>query len=279
MPEQLIPISELFSRTWTQYKQRALPLLAVILISSAMIGGLSLIMVLGGIFGAVMAHVMNESLAIVVVALVMSLFLLGLTVLAVWCQTALLAIVVDEKLGIIEAFQRGWEYFWPMTWLVTILSGILMTGFAFAVLPGVLFLVWFSFCAFIMLEENRRSMAALLASREYVRGYGWNTFGKMVPVWLISAVAWIIPFLGQIISILFAPFFLLYLLGMYRDLKAIKGPVALQDAADSRVFWWVVTVIGLILPLAALAWLLYVLLTGGQEWMIPDWAGMHGTIL
>ena len=101
----------------------------------------------------------------------------------------------------------------------------------------------------------------------------------MVPVWLISAVVWIIPFLGQILSILFAPFFLLYLLGMYRDLKAIKGPVALQDAAGSRVFWWAVTVIGLILPVAALAWLLYVLLTGGQEWTIPDWPGMHGTIL
>lgn len=280
MPEQITPIRELFSLTWTQYKQRALPILAVILISTVIIGSLCLIMVLGGIFGgAIMTHIMNSNSAIPLMAIPMSVFLLALTILIFWCQTAMLAIVIDENLGIIEAFQRGWEYLWPMTWVVTILSGIVMTGFVFGVLPGILFLVWFSFCAFILLDEDRRGMAALLASREYVRGYGWNTFGKMTVIWLLSVIAGIIPFLGQILSFLFAPFFMLYILAMYRDLKSIKGTVELKEGAGSRIFWWLVTIIGLIVPIIALVGLLYALLSGGHQWTMPAWQDMHGTSL
>jgi hypothetical protein len=280
MHAQVTPIRELFSRTWTQYKERALPILAVILISTVIIGGLFMVMILFGMFGgAIMTQIMDSTAAIVIIAVLMSIFLLIITILLIWCQTAMLAIIVDEDLGIIEAFQRGWEYFWPMTWVLTFLSGILMAGLAFGILPGFLFLVWFGFCAFIMLEEDRRGLDTLLASREYVRGYGWNTFGKMAVVGMISVVASIIPFLGQILSFLFTPFFMLYLLAMYRDLKSIKGTVELEEGAGSRIFWWTVTIIGMILPIAALLGLLYFLLTGEQQWMTPTWQGMHGTRL
>ena len=276
MNRQLIPIGELFSRTWSQYKQRALPLIAVILIGTVMTGGLGMITVLFGIFGgAILTHFIHDTSAIFVMAALMSILLLAITILFIWCQTALAAIVVDEELGIIEAFQRGWEYLWPMTWVLTILSGILMTGFALGVLPGFLFLVWFSFCPFILLAEDRRGIDSLLASREYVRGHGWNTFGKMAAVWLVSVMAAIIPFLGQILSILFAPFFMLFLLGMYHDLKTARGTIDLEEGGTGRIFWWTVTIIGLILPAAALLGLLYFLLTGEQQWMTPAWQGMH----
>ena len=197
MHEQVTPIGELFSRTWTQYKERALPLLAVIMISTVMISGLCLIMVLGGVFGgAVMSQVINTTTTLYIMVVLVSISLLIITIFIIWGQTAMLAIVVDEELGIIEAFKRGWEYFWPITWVLTFLSGILMTGFAFGVLPGFLFLVWFGFCAFIMLDEDRRGLDTLLASREYVRDYGWNTFGKMAVVGIIYVIASIIPFLG-----------------------------------------------------------------------------------
>ncbi|MCL7487311.1 MAG: hypothetical protein M8357_03940 [Desulfobulbaceae bacterium] len=278
MDKQLIPISELFSRTWTQYKRRALPLLAVLLIGTVMFGGLSMITVLFGIFGgAILAHVIHDTTAIFIMAPLMTILLLAVIILFIWCQTALAAIVVDEELGIIEAFQRGWEYLWPMTWVVTILSGILTTGFALGVLPGFLFLVWFSFCPFILLAEDRRGLDALLVSREYVRGYGWNTFGKMAVVWLLSVMAAIVPFLGQLLSILFAPFFMLYILEMYHDLKSVKGAMEPETGGAGRIFWWAVTIIGFILPIAVLLGLLYFVLTGGQDWLSPQWQDMHRT--
>ena len=281
MHAQVTPIGELFSLTWTQYKQRAIPLLAVILISTVLISSLILIMVLCGVFGGtVLIHFMKDNIiGIGIIFVLITFSLLIITILLIWCQTAMLAIVVDEELGIIEAFQSGWEYLWPMTWVLTFLTGILITGFTLGILPGFLFLVWFSFCAFIMLDEDRRGLDTLLASREYVRGYGWNTFGKMIVVWLISMIIGILPFIGQFLSMLFTPFFLLYIMAIYRDLKSIKGTVELKEETGSRIFWWTVTIIGMILPIVALLGVLYFLLTGELQGMISTWLDMHGTDL
>jgi len=280
MHRQVTPIGELFSLTWTQYKERAIPLLAVILINTVLISSLILVMIVSGIVGtAILMHFMNDVLAISIIFIITTLFILVIALLLVWCQTAMLAIVVDEDLGIIEAFQRGWEYFWPMTWVLTFLTGILISGFTFGIVPGFLFLVWFSFSIFIMFDENRRGLDTLLASREYVRGYGWNTFGKMIVAWLISLIIGTLPLIGQILSMLFTPFFLLYILAIYRDLKSIKGTVELDDAPGTRIFWCLVTIIGMIIPIAALLGVLYFLLTGDQQWMMHTWQGMHGTNL
>ncbi len=280
MHTQVTPIGELFSLTWTQYKERAIPLLAVILINTVLISSLILVIIVCGIVGtAILMHFMNDVLAISIIFIITTLFLLVIALLLVWCQTAMLAIVVDEDLGIIEAFQKGWEYFWPMTWVLTFLTGILISGFTFGIVPGFLFLVWFSFSIFIMFDENRRGLDTLLASREYVRGYGWNTFGKMIVAWLISLIISILPLIGQILSMLFTPFFLLYILAIYRDLKSIKGTVELDDAPGTRIFWWAVTIIGMIIPIAVLLGVLYFLLTGDQQWMMHTWQGMHGTNL
>ena len=280
MHTQVTTIGELFSLTWTQYKERAIPLLAVILINTVLISSLILIIIVCGLFGGtVLMHFMNDVLAIGIIFVITTLFLLVIALLLIWCQTAMLAIVVDEDLGIIEAFQSGWEYFWPMTWVLTFLTGILISGFTFGIVPGFLFLVWFSFSIFIMFDENRRGLDTLLASREYVRGYGWNTFGKMIVVWIISLIIGILPLLGQILSILFTPFFLLYILAIYRDLKSIKGTVELDDAPGTRIFWWAVTIIGMIIPIAVLLGVLYFLLTGDQQWMMHTWQGIHGTNL
>ena len=280
MTPKVITIGELFTQTWAEYKQRALPILAVILISSVLIGGLAMVMVLFGMFGgAILTHVMDKMTGIYIIIALMSFLMLITLILMIWCQAAILAIVVDEETGIIEAFQQCWEYLWPLTWVITILSGILMTGFALGFLPGFLFLVWFSFCAFIMLEEDRRGMETLLISREYVRGYGWNICGKMIVIWIISALAAIIPFLGQILSILFAPFLMLYLLIMYRDLKSIKGTIEIENGSGRTLFWWTVTIIGMILPIVILIGLIYMLFTGDQQLMAPAWEGMHGDSL
>jgi hypothetical protein len=280
MPMQVTPIGELFSLTWTQYKERAIPLLAVILINTVLISSLILVIIVSGIVGtAILMHFMNDVLAISIVFIITTLFLLVIALLLVWCQTAMLAIVVDKDLGIIGAFQRGWEYFWPMTWVLTFLTGILISGFTFGIVPGFLCLVWFSFSIFIMFDENRRGLDTLLASREYVRGYGWNTFGKMIVAWLISLIIGILPLIGQILSMLFTPFFLLYILAIYRDLKSIKGTVQLDDAPGTRIFWCLVTIIGMIIPIAVPLGVLYFLLTGDQQWMMHTWQGMHGTNL
>lgn len=276
MSTEIATFGTLFRLSWDQYKKRALPLLAVLLISTVVIGSLMLALVLCvTVGGAMLNHFTDERTATYLVIVLVCVLLLVVTVLVIWSQTALLALVVNEDLGIIESFQAGWTYLWPMAWVLTLAASILLTGFALGVLPGFLFAVWFGFCMYVLLEEDRRGMDALLASKEYVRGHWWSTFGKLLLLWLISAVISFIPFIGQVFSLLFAPFFMLFLLAMYRDLKAAHGVAAVDAGPGSIIFWWTMAVIGLVLPLAALAAVLFFLLTGEQEWLhLPE--SMHG---
>ena len=92
-------------------------------------------------------------------------------------------------------------------------------------------------------------------------------------------MAGLFPFIVQILSIILAPFFMLYLLNMYRDLKSIKGDIELEGEAAGTIFWWTVAILGLILPVAGLLWLVYYLFTGDQALMGPIGSGMHGTSL
>ena len=276
MSTEIATFGTLFRTAWDQYKNRAMPLLAVMLISAVVIGGLVLSLVLcATLGGAILAHITNErTVAYLVIALVCVLLLVA-TMLVLWSQTAMLALVVHEELGIIEAFHTGWTYLWPMAWVMTLLSAILLAGFLLGILPGLLFLVWFTFCMYVLLEEDRRGMDTLLASKEYVRGHWWNTFGKIFVLWLISAVAGFIPFIGQVFSFLFAPFFMLFLLAMYRDLKEVKGVAVVAAGPGSTAFWWTLAVLGMALPLVVLIAALFALLSGEQEWLhVPP--SMHG---
>ncbi|HBI15174.1 MAG TPA: hypothetical protein DDY20_06615 [Desulfobulbaceae bacterium] len=276
MSTEIATFGTLFRIAWDQYKKRAMPLLAVLLISAVAIGSLAIALVLcATLGGAMLTHFTDERTATYLVIVMVCVLLLVLIALFLWSQTALLAMVANEDIGIIEAFQAGWTWLWPMAWVLTLFSAVVLGGFALGILPGFLFLAWFAFCMFVLLEEDRRGMDALLASKEYVRGHWWNTFGKLLVLWLISAVAGFIPLIGQVFSLLLTPFFMLFLLAMFRDLKAVKGEAEIDASPGCRVFWWFMAVIGLALPLAVLAAAFFSLLTGGQEWMhIPD--SMHG---
>ncbi|MHB8791247.1 MAG: hypothetical protein ACYDBT_15365 [Desulfobulbaceae bacterium] len=279
MNTEIATLPALFRTAWDQYKKRAIPLLAVMLISAVVLASLAMALVLCvTLGGAALTHFTDERTATYLIIVLAGGLLLVLTVLAFWAYTALLALVVNEDLGIIEAFQAGWTWLWPMSWVLVLAPGIVLTGFVLGFLPGILFAVWFAFCMYVLLEEDRRGMDALLASREYVRGHWWNTFGKLLIVWLISAVAGFIPFIGQVFSLLFTPFFMLFMLAMYRDLKAVHGAAKVETSPGALLFWWALAVIGMVLPLIALAAAFFVLLTGEQEWLrLPE--SMHGSWL
>ncbi|MDH3328192.1 MAG: hypothetical protein OEM01_03070 [Desulfobulbaceae bacterium] len=277
MSNQLATLGELFSSSWEEYKKRAMPILAVILISTGVVGSLAVVLVLfAGFGGAFMVHAnIYQSWFILMIAFSCALFF-TVIILGLWFHTAMLAIVVDESLGIIEAFRRGWKYLWPMTWVMGIFSGIIVTGFIFGILPGILCLVWFSFSFYILLEEDKRGMDSMLASMEYVRGDWWNIFGKLFVVWFLYLLISIIPFVGTLISIFFYPFLMLFMVAVYHDLKSHKGEAEVLVSSGTRLLWWVITAIGLIVPVVALIGALIALLNGDSIWFEQASYSFHG---
>lgn len=270
-------LGQLFASAWEEYKNRAMPILAVILISTGVIGSLAVVLILfAGFGGALAAHAQIYRGWIILLIAISCFFFLVTVILALWCNTAMLAIVVDKDLGVIEAFRRGWMYLWPMAWVMTIFSGIVAAGFVFGVLPAILTAVWFSFSVYILLEEDKRGMDAILASMEYVRGDWWNTFGKLLVAWMLYIVIGIVPFVGTLASIFFYPFLMLFMVEVYHDLKSGKGEAELPVSPGARILWWGIAVIGLLVPVIVLIGALMTLLSGESFWFEHTGSSLHG---
>lgn len=81
----------------------------------------------------------------------------------------------DRNIGIIEAFKLSFSKIWSC-WKVGALSGlILMSGFMLFIIPLIIFAVWLSFSAYIVICEDIKGLDAIIKSREYVRGLWWKT--------------------------------------------------------------------------------------------------------
>ena len=172
-----------------------------------------------------------------------------------WGMAAFVFSVTDSTLGIKEAFGKGWRSVWSFVWLYSIMGFIITGGYLLFVVPGVIFSVWFAFCQFILARDNVRGMDALLRSREYVRDMWFEVFGRLAVVWLASLFLGAIPFLGPLLSLLFAPFVMVFTFLIYEDLAGIKGAsLSYQNATGAKCKWVGVGALGyVVLPLIVIA--------------------------
>lgn len=251
MSAELKSFGTLFSETWVQFKERALVILGVLLLTS-------LVVIVGAVvFGIVAAlsfggkevalqQVQQGQLSMPVM-LLFTLFFLVIMVLALWSQSATIAVAVDKSLGVWEALRAGWQRLWSVGWIFMLAGGIIITGFLLFIVPGIFFSVSLMFALYPLFDENIRGMDAIQTSHHYVKGRWWNTLGKLLLIWLIAIVLDLIPLVGQFLYFLFMPFLLLFLVAMYRDLKETAPEVT---ANSQRSIMWLFAVIGIIVPLA-----------------------------
>jgi len=254
MGSPLKSITEVFSETWDLYKQRAVPILLVILLTSFLvivllcIFGIMMALGLGGL-DALTGHVQKGACSPLFI--ITALFgLLVVCILIFWSQAAAIAITVDTDSGIMKALKDGWKYLIPLGWISTLYMGIVLTGVVFFLIPGVILALSMSFCFYALIDDDLHGMDALVASRQYIRGHWWNTLGKFLPVWLISVAVGLVPYVGQLLSFMVSPFLLLYMLVVYRDLKEAAAEVNLHSAP--RRLWTFMAALGILLPLLGL---------------------------
>jgi hypothetical protein len=249
---KLKSMDEIFSEAWLLYKSRALPMIVVMLLTSllsiALIGGSSAAAYLGlGIEQGLAGDLRELLLNPMVIGSAIGIFFLTI-LLILWSQAAVLAITVDEELSILGAMLAGWKFFLPMLWVGCLYFGIVLAGLSLFVLPGLILALSLSLCFFIMIDEEFAGIDAVMASRLYIRGHWWNTFFKFLLVWLISIVLSLIPVAGQVLAVLFAPFMLLYMVAVYRDLKRVANDTVDPNTCF-RWLWVLLAAAGIVLPL------------------------------
>ena len=248
---ELKGFKDLFLETWERYKERGLTILGVMLVAGLI---MLAILVLLGLVAALFLGGLEHAVSQVQqgrlngpVAGVFALFFCIALVFALWSQSATIAAAVDEGLGLVDALKVGWRRLWAMGWILLLVSSIVITGFFLFIVPGIFLSVTLMFALYPLYDEGLQGMDAVLASHYCVKGRWWNTFGKLLLIWVIAFVLHLIPFVGQVLYVLFTPFLFLFMVALYRNLRETAHA---QPFAVGR--WWLMAGIGMILPVLGL---------------------------
>ncbi len=165
-----------------------------------------------------------------------------------------------------KAMSKTFSKLLPYIWVSIISSAITLIGVMLFLIPGIIVGVWFTFSVYIMLDENKRGLDALVQSREYVKGNWFNIFGKSLFLGMISFVIAIVtklvttPFLGDnesvtntISNLVILPLATVYTFKMYKYFKGLRGEVNVTSAGKQKAFY----IVGAILGVLALAGIIF----------------------
>jgi len=248
---KLTGIGELFSNSWQIYKNRIGTLIALYLFSA-----ISCVVSLGIFIGTgfLLSHFLSESKIPLILSIVIGITI-GFIALF-WGMAAFTFAVADESIGIKDALEKGWQRVSAFIWLFTIMGFIITGGFLLFLVPGVIFLVWFTFAQFILAVDDERGMNALLKSKEYVKGYWFDVFLRLLVIWLVSMFIGMVPFLGGILSLFFVPFMMIFIYLIYKNLKVAKGDIVYSSSSGEKFKWIGAGTLGyVVLPLILIAFL------------------------
>lgn len=179
---------------------------------------------------------------------------------------AMTAAAYRDGVGIEAAYREAFDSFAPSFPLLVLFVSVLLGGLISLIIPFLIFLTWFSFTFFAAAADKREWFDALMASREYVRGYFGYTLSHLAAVLVVVLApyagyhivsdglpgplgSFVSALLGALYAILVLPFFFSYWSVLFSRLRALHGdkPVALLPHPDGlRFFIAVVAALGFI---------------------------------
>lgn len=176
---------------------------------------------------------------------------------------ALLSQSEGKVLGVKQTMQAVKPLVIPFI-LTSLLYGIItFGGYILLIIPGVILTIFFSLYTYVLLQEGAKGMRALLLSREYIRGYAGIVFIYNLIFWGLAYVVSFVPtylleqadlqILSSIISLLFnfvvMPIGLLFSIGIYKELKRVKGEVTIPNYDQRKWKYAAIGVLGIVVPL------------------------------
>lgn len=218
-------IGDLLSRSWQIYKARIGVFIGIMILPA-------LLLLLFSILPLIPSLRLNFPALIFFIPLILLIFI----IVQIWASIALLYAIKEreEKIGIREAFAKGWHRIISYFWISLLVGIITLVGFLLFIIPGIIFAIWFGLAAYVLVAEGLTGMKALSRSKQLVSGYWWPVFGRILVVFLIVIVLNLIisvlnmpRIIQSVISLFLGPFFATYYFLIYGDLKKLKEGVAI----------------------------------------------------
>lgn len=233
-------LKSLFSESWQSYTMRLK--LSILL---QLVTWLPIVVLWGVGFGlSRVVDFNNLSSGLIIAGMVIAIpIVIALIYLQIWVQASqiYLFMIPVETLtvkGLMTEVRSKLSLFFASS----LLSGLaVLGGFILLVIPGIIFLVKYTFSTYIALEGSvTRARDSLTKSGNYVRGYWWDIFGRMLVMGilylLISLIVgfiggfvdaiitgtWFSQIFGNVSFLFIIPFFLSLGYTLYKQLKSVN---------------------------------------------------------
>lgn len=175
--QKLMPIGDLFKKTWAHFKKDFKKLYYFLFLITIP----SVIQVL------VLSPDNSDFDAVGMV------FALISGILGLIGATGALQLIKNSELSVADAFKNGMSLFWQAL-LISIVSGIIAgLGFILLIIPGIIASIYLTFVLYGLALDNTRGMDALRTSKNLVSGYWWGVFGRYTLLGIAGFIIVIIP--------------------------------------------------------------------------------------
>lgn len=191
-----------------------------------------------------------------------------------------------ENLGIKESYKNAIKILFSYIWISILTTVIIVGGYGLLIVPGIIFSVWFSLPAYVLIFEEKKGMNALLRSKHLIFGRWWGVFWRLLVLGVISFIIIFIPFLfltlitgvdgllielliewiSYLIGILITPFSIIYLFLIYQNLKRIKPEISYQEPPrKTKIKYILIGILGIIIFIALIIGLMVILIRSPLE--------------
>lgn len=175
----------------------------------------------------------------------------------------------SKKVGLIEAYHQSFNILYLTIWLCFLKSFLTIGAFVFLIIPGIIFSIWFVLGPYVLVNENLKGMNALLKSREYIRGYWWKVFWRLLALGVFFLIVSLVlgfivnlflslllsknitnyvnEFMSALIGSFFFSFQIVYTFLIYKNLQSIKGEFYFEPSKKKNLKFIFIGIIGILI--------------------------------
>ncbi|OGG15909.1 hypothetical protein A3D78_07050 [Candidatus Gottesmanbacteria bacterium RIFCSPHIGHO2_02_FULL_39_14] len=178
----LVSPTLLLNTSWQIYKKKWKTLIKLLIFFKLLYLPVILYQPISTLSKSFFTHPSISIAIIIIIYIIYSSFILSLETIALILYLA----SENEKTDIKNLFKSSLSLIFPYWWLLSLEILIFMGGFIFFFVPGLIFLIWFSFSAYLLILENIKGINALFVSKELVKERFWEVTGRIFVISVIS---------------------------------------------------------------------------------------------
>ncbi len=211
---------------------------------------------------------------IIISVLIGLVFVVAVIAYSIWVQGAQIFVydLPAGEVGLQKALHKS-KAFIRSLFIVIILQGLVTFGaFALLVIPGIIMSVFLVFSTYFALLDHKQGLNALLASKEYVKGYWWPVFGRIIVLILVAIGVSIVvsiftkildasgangagDILNYLVSLATAPFYVAFSYVLFKQFKTLKADIEVPNTGRSMMIGLAIFApIAMILVIVGVVW-------------------------